>query len=163
MNYPEGIPIFDVPFKKRQFLKGEVPEALPYDPEQAKLLLERAGWIDVNNNGVREKDDKEFRFTLCTLAQGAMEAVSIAEAVYIQDQLRRVEIQMEIRTFDRTVLKQKLFNDKDFDAAIGTWRWYELFEKIGKHDVTGYHNPEFFRLRDAAWETIDQDKLEEYL
>ena len=153
LNYPDGIPIYDVPFKKRHFLEGEVPEALPHDPEQAKLLLEKAGWIDVNNNGVREKDDKEFRFTVLTLGSYA------AEAVYIQDQLRRVGIRMEIRTFDSTVLRRKVRNAKDFEAAIVDFQSLNL----SYISAAGYDNPEFYRLLDAAWETIDQDKVDEYL
>ncbi len=155
LNYPDGIPIHDVPVKKRHFLQGEVPEPLPYDTEQAKLLLERAGWIDFNNNGVREKDDKEFRFTVITLSKTA------AEAVYIQDQLRRVGIQMEISTFDNTVLRRKVLKAKDFEAALGEVVWWDFSTYIS---AAGYNNPEFYRLlRKDVWDTLDKDKVDEDL
>ncbi len=154
LNYPDGIPIYDVPLMKRHFLRGEVPEALPYDPEQAELLLEKAGWIDVNSDGVREKDDKEFRFTLATTLQLS------AEAVYIQDQLRRVGIQMEISTFDETILRRKMLDGKGLEAGLGNIPWWNFPDMLS---AAGYKNPEFYRLYDNAWETIDQDKGDKYL
>lgn len=38
---------------------------IPYDPEQAVALLEEAGWVDTNNNGIRDKGgvELEVRFT----------------------------------------------------------------------------------------------------
>jgi len=32
----------------------------PYDPENARKLLSDAGWVDANNDGVREKDGKDL-------------------------------------------------------------------------------------------------------
>jgi len=35
-------------------------EPSPYDPEQAKSLLDAAGWVDSNNDGTRDKDGVEL-------------------------------------------------------------------------------------------------------
>lgn len=38
----------------------------PFNLETAKQNLEEAGWVDGNNDGIREKDDVPFQFTLST-------------------------------------------------------------------------------------------------
>lgn len=60
----------------------------PYDPEQAKALLDAAGWVDSNGDGVRDKDGveleidygtttREIRKDTQAVFQQAMEAVGI--------------------------------------------------------------------------------------
>ena len=83
LNYPDDIPIYDVVTQMRHHQSGAAPDPLPFDQNQARILLEKAGWFDTDGNGIREKDGKEFRFTLTTLSN------LTAEAVYVQDQLRR--------------------------------------------------------------------------
>ena len=87
----------DVPAKKRHHLQGMVPDPLPFAPERAAQLLVRAGWVDTDNDNIREKNGQEFRFTLSTTA------TELAQAVYIQDQFRRAGIRMEISTYDRVI------------------------------------------------------------
>jgi len=40
--------------------------AAEYDPEQAKQILEDAGWVDSDGDGVREKDGLRAKIELCT-------------------------------------------------------------------------------------------------
>ncbi len=148
LNYPDDLPIFDVPATQRHFRSGTVPNPMPFDPERAARLLAEAGWIDTDDDGIREKDGQEFRFTLSTTELEA------TEAVYIQDQYRRVGVQMEISTYDRTALKLKTREPHDFDAAIFTYNYIEHFDEFRD---SGYKNPEVSRLRDAIWFTIDQE------
>ena len=153
LNYPDDIAIFDVPAKKRHHLQGMVPDPLPFAPDRAAPLFARAGWIDTDNDNILEKNGQEFRFTLSTTAKES------AQAVYIQDQFRRVGIRMEISTYDRSALIQKT-REHNFDAAIQT---YNYIEQFGEFRVSGYENPEISRLRDAAWFTIDQSDVDKYM
>lgn len=51
----------------------------PYDPDQARRILEDAGWIDADGDGVREKDGMRLRLTYSTAsgnrAREAMQAI----------------------------------------------------------------------------------------
>jgi peptide/nickel transport system substrate-binding protein len=153
LNYPDDIPIFDVPVLRRHLLQGIVPDPLPFAPERAARLFARAGWVDTDNDNILEKDGQEFRFTLDTTVQES------AEAVFIQDQFRRAGIRMEIRTYDRIALIFKI-REHDFDAVIQT---YNYIEQFGEFRISGYENPEISRLRDGAWFTFDQNDSDKHM
>jgi peptide/nickel transport system substrate-binding protein len=149
LNFPETTPIFDVPITKGQFHRGEFPAPLPYDPDQAKRLLEEAGWFELRKDGVRENNGREFRFSLLVSAEQTL------GAVYIQDQFRKVSIRMEIVTLDRSVLKAR-WKSGEFDAILSDApttheKWY-LF--------AGYDNPEFKRLLETVYRAPIPDEMD---
>jgi len=153
MNYPADLPIFDVPITTRHHLQGTVPDPLPYDPEGASRLFADAGWVDTDGDEILDRAGKDFQFTL--LASPEREA----EAVYIQDQLRRAGIRMEVGTVERNVVRTRT-RAHDYDAAIVSYNYVEQF---GEFPMSGYVNPEVSRLRDAVWFTIDLDEADRHL
>lgn len=70
----------------------------PYDPEQAAALLEEAGWVDADGDGIREKDGQPLRLTLHTRRGGAAGDIEIAELV--QGMLQQVGVGVEIIVLD---------------------------------------------------------------
>ena len=60
------------------------------DPEKAKALLEEAGWVDTDGNGIREKDGQPLTFKWSALHHG-----EIGEAM--QGQLREVGMDLEVQ------------------------------------------------------------------
>ena len=139
LDFPDNIPIFDVPITKGLFHRGELPEPLPYDPEQAKRLLDEAGWFEVKKDGVRENNGREFRFSLLVRQEETL------GAVYIQDQFRKVGIRMEIVTLDRSVLMAR-WRSGEFDAMLFFIQLHNYKEYFG-----GYDNPESKRLLETAY------------
>ncbi|MEW5868896.1 MAG: peptide ABC transporter substrate-binding protein [Chloroflexota bacterium] len=71
-------------------------ENYPYDPEAAKALLDEAGWVDSNNDGVRDKDGVEL-----VLSHGTniREIRQDAQAV-AQQQLAEVGIKLELFSYE---------------------------------------------------------------
>ncbi len=68
-----------------------------YDLDAAKSLLEEAGWVDSNGDGIREKDGKEMKLSLMTNA-GNTTREDIG--VYVQDQLKQIGIDVDFQAID---------------------------------------------------------------
>jgi peptide/nickel transport system substrate-binding protein len=151
LNLAGELPLFDVIFSERQW--DELPPALPHDPRQAERLLDEAGWRDVNGDGVRERDGTEFAFDL--LVHGADGGRA---AVYIQDQLRRVGVRVEIRTIADWATVFQRVRAGEFEAAlfghlmsVGSVRGH--FRFFGDESYLGYENPTVAELLEAIVET----------
>ncbi len=154
LNIPETTPIFDVPFSERQFRRGEIPEPLPFNRKLACQLLEEAGWRDIDGDGIRERDGKEFRFSMLVSDRTIS---GEKPAVYIQEQLRRVGVQIEITTLYRMPLFGR-YMAGDFDAVI---QFFNNFPGLAWHySSIGYDNPRIFQLHKSAEITADLDKLD---
>jgi peptide/nickel transport system substrate-binding protein len=157
LNLPANLPIFDVVFTARQFRRGEVPQALAYDPERAIDLLEGAGWLDADADGLRERNGEPFHFTL--LASGGE---SERAAVFVQEQLRNVGIEMEILTLQNI---WERVQTADFQAAIlpvfpGGGLSHTVF--FGEESVLGYAHPTVARLlgeADATLSPVEIDRI----
>ncbi len=146
LNFPDNTPIFDVLITEGQFLRGEVPEPLPYDPEQAKRLLDEDGWFEVKKDGVRENNGREFRFSLLVSPEQTL------GAVYIQDLFRKVGVRMEIVTLDISVVKARM-RSGEFDACLLYFHFPHYEEDYGVYD-----NPEFDRLLETAYRALTSDE-----
>lgn len=147
LNYPETLPIFDVPFRTRELRRGEIPEPLPFDPKLASQLLEEAGWRDIDGNGIREKDGKEFHFEML--------ASEKKTAVYVQEQLRRIGIRMDIGTLDFNLLNPRL-KVGDFDSVLFVFN--SSFGNTRPYSYIGYDKPRIFKLHESGKVAMDPDE-----
>lgn len=113
LNLPDELPLADVLYTERQYRERAIPEPLAYDPDRARALLDAAGWRDGDGDGVREWAAQTFTFTALTSDwQQAPRA-----AVLIQDQLRRVGVEMLIQQLDLPLLRERVVS-RDFEAAV---------------------------------------------
>ena len=137
----------------------------PYDPEQARLLLEEAGWADVDGDGVRERDGVELRFELSTnpgseLRWNAMQM--------IQEQLGRVGVAVELRQIDYATLSARnLAHDYDatvigllMDTTLDLSYLIHSEAIEGGYNFGQYSNPEIDRLVDEVTQAIDKRDVE---
>lgn len=107
-------------------------EPYPYDPESAKKLLDEAGWVDTNGDGVREKDGQDLIVSYGTTIR---EVRQDTQAV-VQQQLGQVGIKADLLNFDADVFFAGY--DQDGPAAKGEMAMMEW------SDTSNFPDPDYY-------------------
>jgi peptide/nickel transport system substrate-binding protein len=143
-------------------------EPWPYDPERARQLLAAHGWRDSDGDGILDKGGKRFSFSLETNAGNQQRQDAV---VMIQEQLRRVGIDVHVRTMAFGPLMDRA-NRHNFEAILMKWGMpTDLGLSFAFHtrsideasNVFCYSNPEADRLMDAAESVTDLADRRRYL
>jgi len=71
-------------------------EPWPYDPARAQALLDEAGWVDSNGDGIRDKDGQELVLRYSTTSGNELRE---ATQVVVQQMLADVGIGIEIQNY----------------------------------------------------------------
>ena len=160
MNYPEELPIIDALITNRQLIENNYPEPIPYDPEKAVQILEEEGWQLANGEDVRKRNGETFKFIMLTGGENAL------IPLYVQDQFRRIGIQMEIQDLDNNVFRQRAFLGEyeavSFQASLTpyknpNWDHYKVYAHTS---LFGYDNPQIDSLLQIADTIFDSGKLD---
>ncbi len=141
----------------------------PFDLEKSQSLLKEVGWVDIDNDGVLEKDFdgeiKEFEFNL--LCYGNSNEWKTLATIYKED-LLKIGIRMNIQTVEWSAMQKKM-DDKEFDCYTGGWGlgWsydpYQLFHS-SQADVpkgsnrVGFKHGEGDRIIEDLRVTFELDK-----
>ncbi len=135
----------------------------PYDPQRAKELLDEAGWIDSNGDGIRDKDGVAFRFSYMIVG-GTYLHEQIAKLV--KDEAAKVGIEVNIDPYEWSVFIQRV-QDRQFDAVNLAWHgglaqdpyqiWHSSQIKGGSNYV-GFNVPEADAIMEEARRTLDEEK-----
>lgn len=142
----------------------------PYDPDEAKRLLDLAGWIDRDGDGIRDKivDGKliPFRFTLSFYAKSYTAKV-VSE--YISTTLKEIGIDCRLNGMDVTDISRK-FEDKSFDALYMGWSlppppeeprqiWHSKMALTkGSSNAIGFSHAEADKIIETLEYEYDSDK-----
>ena len=138
-------------------------EPIPYDPAAARKLLEEAGWVDHDNDGIRDKDGVKFSFEF--LIPGGSETGEKI-ATILKEELDGIGIDMTIRKTEWAVFTTRL-NERNFDAVTLAWSmgiesdpyqiWSSTQAEAGSNFI-GFKNAEVDRLIETARKEFDRDK-----
>jgi peptide/nickel transport system substrate-binding protein len=159
LYYPDDVSLFDGISTVFQHFNDDLPEPIPYDPQRAEQLLEEGGWYDRDGNGVRERGEQEFRFT--AIVDKTIGLVLDKAAIFVQDQLKRVGIRMEIQELQGT--GRTPFRSGDFEAVFGKFQNSPIsysghLSILGENSPIGYENAEMIRLLKLAKNEPDLEK-----
>ena len=139
-------------------------EPWPYNPERAKQLLNEAGWIDTNGDGIRDKDGVPFRFQFM-IVSGAPVYERLARV--IKDEIRGAGIDLTIDPYEWSVFEERL-NMRSFGATMLAWGgvvqsdpyqiWHSSqIEGRGSNRI-GFKNAEADAIIEEARRTMDEEK-----
>jgi peptide/nickel transport system substrate-binding protein len=137
-------------------------EPWPYDPDRARELLDEAGWIDTDGDGIREKNGVPFRFKFM---YSSSTTIYIRLLKLLKDEAAKIGVDVVADPYEWSVLIPKL-SDRQFEAMVMGWGGdviddpYQLFHssQIGNRasNYVGFNNPEADRLMETARMTLDE-------
>lgn len=142
---------------------GDKVKARSYDPDSAKKVLEDAGWVDSDGDGVREKDGKKLAVKWLTYPS-RQELPILAESA--QSTLADIGIKVEINsTADQNEVvkdpsKWDVYAMANVQCPTGDPQyWFTVFARTGAAKNQGqYSNPDLDALIEQMSVTFDTDE-----
>jgi len=124
-----------------------------FDISKAKQILKDSGWSDIDQDGILEKDERKFEFTI-TANQGNDQRIKTAEI--IQKRLKDIGIRVKIKVLEWSVFLSECVEKRNFDAVLLGWSlsldpdpfdiWHSSKTKQGEFNFIGYENKEVDQL-----------------
>jgi peptide/nickel transport system substrate-binding protein len=151
-----------------------------YDLERAKALLNEAGWVDTNGDGLREKDG----VALEVLFQAAVNPVRQKTQAIVSDSLKELGVKVEISRvrvdeffsgdpkdtgslnhFYADMQEYSIGNESpDPSTYMGWWTCAKIASQANQWQEPNnarYCNPEYDRLWEEARQELDPDRRAE--
>lgn len=141
--------------------------AYKQDLDKAEELLDEAGWVDSDGDGIRDKEinGKRVKFEFTMLC--APIPLRIATCTLMKECLEKIGVLCNIRPVERTVLQQRLL-DREYESAFGGWSTgadpstlKNIFKSGEQRNFGYYANPEVDRLLKEAEKEFDRAKQAE--
>jgi peptide/nickel transport system substrate-binding protein len=105
------------PFYVNSWAYDKTVKPWPFDPTEAKALLDAAGWKDSDGDGVRDRDGHKFEFEL-NIVHGSNIAAQLAQL--FQEECGKAGVRVDIRQVEGATFFDRI--DKgEFDASVLGW------------------------------------------
>lgn len=171
--FGQGEPI-EGPFKPGTWAYNEKLAEIQYNPQKAKEMLGKAGWVDADGDGILEKEINgkviPMAFTLIT-NQGNAQRIKTAEI--LQQYWRQVGVDVKVQVQEWSTFIENTINPKNFEAFILGWSltpepdpydiWHSSKTGPREFNIVGFNNPEADALMTKARQTFDQAERKEHL
>ena len=157
------------PYRPDMWYYNKNVKKYSYNPELAKKILKDAGWSDSNNDGILDKNGKNFEFTILT-NQGNNNRLKTAQI--IQKRLKEIGIKVNIRVIEWASFINEFIDKKRFEAVILGWSTgidpdqYDIWHssKTGPKELNfiSFKNKQVDNLLEKARLTFDREKRKKY-
>jgi peptide/nickel transport system substrate-binding protein len=151
--------------------------SIGYNPQAAAALLDQAGWVDSDGDGVREKDGVELRLVF----QTSIQALRQRAQDQVKQDLEAIGIAVELKQIDSSIffgpptdttdtrrqfyadLEEFAFSNKSPDptAYMAGWACDEIAQQANDWSLPNwarYCNPQFDALFEQATLELDPDR-----
>ena len=142
---------------------------IPHDTARAAATLDSLGWRDSNGDGIRDRAGRRLQFALLVPSTSAFR---VRLAVLLQEELRRVGVDMKVEQVDIGVMTERQ-DKRRFEAIFAGWNmdpspsgvrqtFTTAAARPGGYNYTHYSNPQFDALVDSASTIMDPDRSRGY-
>lgn len=148
------------------FPKDGVKE-LHQDLDKAENLLDEAGWVDSDNDGVRDKEinGKKVKFEFTLLVSNKPDRIAICNL--LRENLESIGVLCNVRPLEAAVFQERLYK-KNYEAEMSGWGsgsdpYLEknIFGTGEDRNFGSYSNPKVDELLDKAFKEFDHAKRAE--
>lgn len=136
----------------------------PYDLQRAAELLDEAGWVDSDGDGLRDKDGVAFRFKFMYSASYTLYQ---RLAKLLKDEAAKLGIEVVLDPYEWSVVISRL-NERDFESMVMGWGGdilednYQILHssQIGNRgsNYVGFRNSEADAIMEEVRRTLDEGK-----
>ena len=134
--------------------------------QEAKNILENAGWVDTNNDGIREKNGLDCKFTVYAAANDQQRYL-LASAVSEEAKELGIKVEAKQSSWD------EIYKNCNKDGVVWGWGQYSpivlqnlLYSNVfldgGTKNTVGYSNKQVDELIDKALTSNNQDEATKY-
>ncbi|MFB9275873.1 nickel ABC transporter substrate-binding protein [Cohnella cellulosilytica] len=139
-----------------------------YDAEEAKNLLQQAGYADSDGDGIVEKDGRALELNLVLQQTEFPEWKPIAE--YVQSQLQQAGIRVQLQVLESNAYYDALWTTRKYDLIF--YRTYSdaynphafllsLFHRTGDAPAVAWSDPRLEELIEEAVASTDLERRQE--
>ncbi|UCE98582.1 MAG: peptide-binding protein [Planctomycetota bacterium] len=142
-------------------------EPWPYDLNRARELLDETGWIDSDEDGLRDKKGVPFRFKFMYSSDNALYR---RLATLLKDEAAKVGIEVIPEPYEWSVVINRI-TDREFESMVMGWGgdvledFYQIFHSSqigsGGSNYVGFRNKQADDIMEEVRQTLDEGKRNE--